>query len=80
MISDFYASLCRNDRPDPVSFAPGIETFTCGFNVIGGSDYIGFNFTASPHEYDSWKLTGGIIIDQSYSPALIQGIGSILTN
>ncbi|MFC0142370.1 hypothetical protein ACFFJN_20765 [Erwinia mallotivora] len=80
MISGFYASLSRNESPEPVSFAPRIETFTCGFNAILGSDSVGFTFSASPQVYDSWKLTGGIIIDQSYFPALIYGIESILTN
>lgn len=80
IMTDFYQSLSANKRPEPVSFSPRMSTFTCGFNVIGGSDAVGFSFTASPQIYESWKLTGGIIIDQSYFPALINGIESILTN
>jgi hypothetical protein len=80
MISEFYTSLTRNGRPDPVTFAPRMPVFSCGFNIVGGSDLVGFTFSATPHVYDSWQLTGGIIIDQSYFPSLIEGIESILTN
>lgn len=80
MVSDFYNSLNRSEQPEPISFAPRMETFTCGFNLVEESDLVGFTFTASPNVYDSWKLTGGIMIDQSYFPALIRGIESILTN
>lgn len=80
MLSEFYASLYKNGRPKPVHFAPRMKAFTCEFNAVEGSNLIGFNFTATPAIYDSWQLTGGIAIDQSYFPALIQGIESILTN
>jgi len=80
MLSEFYASLYKNGRPKPVQFAPRMKSFTCEFNAVEGSDLISFNFTATPAIYDSWQLTGGIAIDQSYFPALIQGIESILTN
>jgi hypothetical protein len=79
-LSRFYESILANIKPVPFSFIPRIETFTCECLQVEGGDYIGFNFTASPHQDDGWTLKGGIAIDQSYLPGLISGIESILTN
>jgi len=79
-ITHFYSALNKTGRPKPVSFAPRVPAFTCGLNTLQGSDYVEFTFSATPDVYEGWKLTGSITIDQSYFPALIQGIESILTN
>lgn len=80
MLSSFYASLSNHAKPAPFRFVPRIETFTCECVLVEGGDYVGFNFTASPHQDDGWMLQGGIAIDQSYFPALISGVESILSN
>lgn len=80
LLSGFYASLSQNIAPQPISFAPRIQTFTCEIIPVEGSNSAGFNFTASPHQHDGWTLKGGIAIDQSYFPKMINGIESILTN
>lgn len=80
MLSRFDQSLSGNKKPASFHFKPRIETFTCECLVVEGGDVIGFNFTASPHLDDGWMLRGGIAIDQSYFPALIRGVESILSN
>ena len=79
-LSAFYACLSKNVKPAPVTFVPRIETFTCEIRQVVGTDLVGFNFTASPHQDEGWVLKGGIAIDQSYFPGRIRGIESILTN
>jgi len=80
MLSRFYERILNNNQALPEYFAPRIETFTCEVRQVEGADFVGFNFTASPHEDEGWTLKGGIAIDQSYFPGLISGIESILAN
>lgn len=80
MLSCFYEKLTQNIETSPVSFSPREQMFTCELRQVEGADFVGFNFTASPHQDEGWMLKGGIVIDQSYFPSLISGIESILSN
>ena len=80
MISRFYDKITKNIEAPPEVFTPRVPIFTCEFRRVEGTDVIGFNFTASPHEDEGWMLKGGIGIDQSYLSGLISGVESILTN
>lgn len=80
MLVRFYENIEQNIKTPPESFVPRIETFTCEVRQVESADFIGFNFTASPHEDEGWMLKGGIAIDQSYFPGLIRGIESILSH
>ncbi len=79
-LSKFYASINSGLRPLPFQFSPRVENFTIECLQVEGGDYVGLNFTIRPHLSDGWTLNGGIALDQSYFPALIQGVESILTN
>ena len=80
MLVRFHKNIEQSFETLTESFTPRIETFTCEVRQVEGTDFIGFNFTASPHEDEGWMLKGGIAIDQSYFPRLIRGIESILSN
>lgn len=77
-LKGFYSQFFEN--PEPVCFEPRMPVFEINCLQLKDSDSVGFNFIVRPELSSGWVVNGGIIIDQSYFPSLLQGIESILDN
>lgn len=77
-LTTFYADLLNGIAPKDYYFEPREPVLRLEVLKVRDADYCGLNFIVRPDLTDGWTLHGGIAIDQSYFPSLLQGIDALL--